>query len=141
MSLIFWDTHLFVYWMEEHARFGEKVGWIRRRMLERGDQLCTSALTIGELLAGPYARKQDELIDRYKAALAPPHVEILPFTSETADEYARIRIDRTIAPADAMQLACAAQARVDLFLTNDRRLCGKTVPGIQFIADLGIDFL
>jgi predicted nucleic acid-binding protein len=110
-------------------------------MLERGDQLCTSALTIGELLAGPYARMQHKLAERYKTALAPPQVEILAFTSETADQYARIRSDRTVAPADAIQLACAAQAQVDLFLTNDRRLCGKTIPGIQFIADLGIDFL
>jgi len=141
MSLIFWDTNLFVYLMEDHPRFGDKVGWIRRRMLERRDQLCTSALTIGELLAGPYARKQDKLADRYKAALAPPHLDILPFTSETADHYARIRTDRTIAPADAIQLACAAQAQVDLFLTNDRRLSGKTVPGIQFISDLEINFL
>lgn len=141
MSLIFWDTNLFVYWMEEHRQWCDKVGWIRRRMLERGDQLCTSALTIGELLAGPYARKQHKLAERYKAALAPPQVEILPFTSETADHYAHIRTDRTLAPADAMQLACAAQAQVDLFLTNDRRLCGKTIPGIQFIADLEINFL
>jgi hypothetical protein len=33
-------------------------------------------------------------------------------------------------------LACAAQAKVDLFLTNDKRLLGKFVAGIQFIATL-----
>jgi predicted nucleic acid-binding protein len=39
-------------------------------------------------------------------------------------------------PADAIHLACAAQAGTDLFLTNDKRLVGKFVPGIQFIAGL-----
>jgi hypothetical protein len=33
-------------------------------------------------------------------------------------------------------LACAAQAGTDLFLTNDKNLLGKNVPGIQFIASL-----
>jgi hypothetical protein len=30
---------------------------------------------------------------------------------------------------------------VDLFLTNDRRLARKNIPGIQFIADLSFDYL
>jgi hypothetical protein len=33
-------------------------------------------------------------------------------------------------------LACAAEAGVDLFLTNDRRLKGRSIPGIQFLAGL-----
>jgi hypothetical protein len=35
-----------------------------------------------------------------------------------------------------IHLASAAQAGTDLFLTNDRSLVGKIVPGIQFIAML-----
>ena len=141
MSLIFWDTNLFVYLMEDHAQFGAKVNRIRTHMLQRQDQLCTSALTLGEVLAGPYRREDGQLANRYKAALRPPHCELLPFTRETADHYARIRARTGVRPADAMQLACAAQAGVDLFLTNDDRLRGLTVPGIQFIAGLDINVL
>jgi predicted nucleic acid-binding protein len=65
----------------------------------------------------------------------------LCLVDSTADHFARIRADRSIASADAIQLACAAQARVDLFLTNDRRLARRTIPGIQFIADLSFDYL
>jgi hypothetical protein len=60
----------------------------------------------------------------------------LPFDLETADHYARIRAAFEVSPADAMHLAAAAQAGTDLFLTNDNRLVGKFVPGIQFIASL-----
>lgn len=141
MSLIFWDTNVFVYLMEDHPQFSKKVLGIRTRMLERKDRLCTSALTVGELLAGPYVRQDERLAQRYRSVLAPPNLQILAFTAETADHYARIRVDRTISPADAIQLACAAEARVDLFLTNDRRLNRKTIPGIQFIADLETAFL
>lgn len=141
VSLVFWDTNLFIYWMEDHPAFADRIGEIRRKMLVRKDRLSTSALTIGEILAGPLARGDEDLANRYKALLAPPQVEILPFDAGTAEHYARIRCDRTIPPADAIQLACAAAAGVDLFLTNDRRLHGKVIEGIQFISGLDASVL
>ena len=141
MSLIFWDSMIFVYWIEQHPHFTSRVDSIRQRMWERKDQLWTSTLTLGELLSGPHAKGDLELARRYKELLARPLVQTVPFTEEAAEHFARIRADRSIAPADAIQLACAAQARVDLFLTNDRRLARKTIPGIQFIADLSFDYL
>ncbi|MCP5117078.1 MAG: PIN domain-containing protein [bacterium] len=141
MTRVFWDTNLFVYLLEEHEEFGERVVAIRERMIERGDQLCTSAMTLGELLVGPYLRQQAALAHLYRETLKPPNVEVLSFTPATSEIYARIRVDRGIRPADAIQLACAAQAGVDLFLTNDRRLAGKIVPGIQFMGDLNVNIL
>jgi predicted nucleic acid-binding protein len=141
VSLIFWDTMIFVYWIEQHPDFTSRVDEIRRRMWERKDQLCTSTITLGQVLSGPYAKGDLDLSRRYKELIARPLVQTIPFTEETAEHFARIRADRSIAPADAMQLACAAQARVDLFLTNDRRLARKAIPGIQFIADLSFDYL
>lgn len=56
-------------------------------------------------------------------------------------KYATIRHDRSIKAPDAIQLACAAQAGVDLFITNDDRLSRAVVPGIQFITSLERAFL
>jgi predicted nucleic acid-binding protein len=50
--------------------------------------------------------------------------------------YAAIRRDRRLKAPDAIQLASAASAGADLFVTNDARLQGKHVPGIQFIVSL-----
>ena len=136
MSLVFWDTNLFIYFVEPHPEFFPIVKGIRRRMRQRHDRLCTSTLTLGETLAAPLAEGNRFLADRYRAVLRPPTVEILPFTLECAEQYARIRADRTIGRSDAIQLACAAHAQVDLFLTNDRRLRGRSIPGIQFLAGL-----
>ena len=61
MSLVFWDTMLFVYLVEENPQFHRRVSGIRTRMLDRGDRLCTSVLTLGELLALPYAHGSQEL--------------------------------------------------------------------------------
>lgn len=141
MSIVFWDTMLFVYLIEEQPVFADRVEGLRLRILDRDDQLVTSAMTLGELLAGTSAQMDTRVAELYRKALAPPFCQVLPFTVETAEHYGAIRVDRTILPADAIQLACAAQAKVDLFLTNDRRLSRKVIPGIQFIADLNFDYL
>lgn len=141
MSRIYWDTMLFIYWLENNPQYAKRVGAIRVRMRERGDQLITSAFTFGEILAGPYRSGADKIADEAKRLLRSAVSEIVPFTFETADHYARIRGTLGLPPADSIHLACAAQAGTDLFLTDDKSLIGKMVPGIQFIASLDTQLL
>jgi len=60
----------------------------------------------------------------------------MPFEEKAAWAYARRRAKRSLRLPDTMQLACAATAGTDLFITNDARLLSKQVPGIQFIVPL-----
>jgi predicted nucleic acid-binding protein len=137
VSRIYWDTMLFIYWLEENPQFGKRVDAIWSRMQERNDQLITGALALGEVLAGAYKRGANEdRIQKVKDAFEASVSEIVPFTAETADVYGRIKGSLNIPSADAIHLACAATAGTDLFLTNDKNLVGKVVPGIQFIAGL-----
>lgn len=136
MSRIYWDSMLFIYWLENNPQFAKRIGAIHSRMQERNDELITSAFTFGEVLAGPYRVGADKIADESKRLLQEVVYKVLPFTMEVADRYARIRGKLGIAPADAIHLSCAAQAGTDLFLTNDRGLVGKIVPGIHFIASL-----
>jgi predicted nucleic acid-binding protein len=140
MSRIYWDSMLFIYWLEESPVFANRVAVLRERMRERQDELLTSAFTLGEVLAGAY-RKSAPAVDDVCAALLSILSEVVPFTEETADHYARIRGRTGIAPPDAIHLACAAAARTDLFLTNDKNLVGRVIPGIQFIAGIDSDVL
>jgi uncharacterized protein len=135
MSRVFWDTNLFIYLFEDYGDFSKEVAGLRQRMISRGDQLFTSTLTLGEVLVKPAEKGDGELQRAYLQALTVAAV-MLPFDQETAEHYAMIRQDRTIKAPDAIQLACAAQARIDLFITNDDHLKGKVVSGIQFIASL-----
>jgi len=141
VSRIYWDTMLLIYWLEDNPQFAKRVGAIRARMEDRQDRLITSAFTLGEILAGVYRRGADQLAAETKRLLESEIAEVIPFTNETADHFARIRGKLGVPPADAIHLACAAQARADLFLTNDLNLVGKFVPGIQFIASLDSDVL
>ncbi len=135
MSRIFWDTNLFIYLLEDYGKLSKAVAELRRNMLQRGDQLLTSALTLGEILVKPAEEGNDELCRKYEEAITRVSL-VLPFDLKAARLYASIRCDRSVRAPDAVQLACAAGAVVDLFVTNDRRLQKKQVDGIQFIVSL-----
>ncbi|MFY9909113.1 MAG: PIN domain-containing protein [Candidatus Sulfotelmatobacter sp.] len=142
MSRIYWDTMLFIYWLEENPRFGKRVDEIWSRMQERNDQLITGALALGEVYAGAYKQGANkERIQAVKAALEDAVSEVIPFTVETAVVFGQIKGSLNIASAGAIHLACAASAGTDLFLTNDKNLVGKVIPGIQFIAGLDSNIL
>lgn len=135
MSRIFWDTNLFIYLFEEYGPLSKAAGELRQKMLERGDQLLTSTLTLGEILVKPTERGNISLCAKYKAALSAASL-LVPFDVRAAKIYAALRTDRSLRAPDAIQLACGASAGIDLFVTNDARLQGKQVDGIQFIVPL-----
>jgi predicted nucleic acid-binding protein len=136
MSRIYWDTMLFVYWLEQHEQYYPLVQHIVERMDQRQDRLLTSAFTVGEVLTGPKKSGHESATQRFREFFQESSMELVPFTAAAAEHYAEVRARNRISPSDALHLACAAEAGIDLFLTNDRRLHGITVPGIQFIADL-----
>ncbi len=136
MSRIYWDTMLFVYWLEDHPVYFARVQQIYDRMQQRQDVLCASAFTLGELLTGPLKRGVPEAAAGIRTFFASSAIDVTPFTAETAERYAQIRASQRVSPADAIHLACAAQAGTDLFLTNDHRLRDLVIPGIHFIAGM-----
>lgn len=135
MSRVFWDSNLFIYLLEDNGALSNETAALRQRMLERGDHLFTSTFTLGEVLVKPTERRDERFKQAYLDAFTTA-ANLIPFDRETAIQYAYIRQDRTIKAPDAIQLACASRARVDLFITNDGRLKGKVIPGIQFVVQL-----
>lgn len=122
--------------MEDEGPRAERVAEIRLGMQQRGDHLYTSALVAGELLVRPVEAGAFDLERAYLRLFRDPAISILPFDLNAASAYARIRADRSIHAPDAIHLACAAAAEIDLFITNDDRLSRKVVPGIKFISSL-----
>jgi predicted nucleic acid-binding protein len=133
VTRVFWDTNLFIY-LFEGGEFAARVRDVRSRMLARGDQLLTSALTLGELLVKPHDKGEAAVRD-HETTLR-QIAAILPFDAACSRRYAAIRADRTIKAPDAIQLACAAAGNTDLFITNDDRLSRKHVPDVKFITSL-----
>jgi predicted nucleic acid-binding protein len=136
MASIFWDSMLFVYLIEDHPEFARKVRRLGEHCGEHGHSIVTSALTLGELLVAPKKTGDEARAQAFRRALQPP-VRLISFGAGAAERYAAIRASLTVTPADAIQLACAAEAGASVFVTNDRKLTGKRAPGIDFI--IGLD--
>jgi predicted nucleic acid-binding protein len=137
MARVFWDTNLFIYLFEDNAEWAPRVIDVRRKMLARRDELITSWLTVGEVLTKPRESGNAILEKSYLNFFSGGSIELIPFGQEAAKRYAEIRSHDRIRPADAIQLACAAAAGTDLFVTNDARLSRLVVAGVTFIT--GID--
>jgi predicted nucleic acid-binding protein len=95
--------------------------------------------TVGEVLTGLYKREALEIASQVREAFRSPQIELISYTAETADSYARIRAGHRVSPADAIHLASAGTVGVDLFLTNDHRLQSLAIPGIHFIAGMDVN--
>jgi predicted nucleic acid-binding protein len=136
VSRIYWDTMLFVYWLEDREPYSGRIESIYARMLERGDRLFTSTFALGELLVGPRkigdSQVERKILDFFEGG----EVGLLPFDHVAADRYGSIRATTNVSPADAIHLACASGAGIDLLLTNDRKVRNLTVANIQFIDGL-----
>jgi predicted nucleic acid-binding protein len=141
MSRIFFDTNLFIYLLEDSGERASKVSGILERISGRRDELLTSTLTLAEVLVKPLSIGDIVWADRYEKLLNTPGVSLLAFDRASARIYAQLRQDKTLKPSDAIQLSCAANAKCDLFITNDERLSRKIVPGIQFITSMDRAFI
>ena len=141
MSRIYWDTMLFIYLIEEHPTYVDRLKRLLSRMQLRGDRLCSSAFGLGEVLVGARQRNDERLAEAIRTEMRPPHVELIPFDAAAAEHYADVRARHRTTPPDSIHLACAAAAGVDLFLTNDVALTRLDVRGIRFIAGLDAPML
>ncbi len=135
MSKVFFDTNVFIYMLEGIEPNRSRMLEIRKRMLNRGDRIVTSAMTLGEVLVRPTKLGQTSLIEQYDRAIRTT-AQVVSFDTSVAWRYASLRATHTIRSADAIQLACAAHFGVDLFITNDKNLHKLNIPGIGFIAPL-----
>ena len=124
VSRIFWDTNLFIYLIEDQGKHEEKVAALLKRMIEREDDLLTSALTLGEVLVKPMETGNADLMQSYEQMIV-LDATVVPFDLHAAPKFAEIRQDRSIKTPDAIQLACASAANTDLFIANDDRLSKK----------------
>ena len=135
MSKVFWDTNPYIYLFDGASPFNQSARDLRKRMIERRDELLTSTMTLGEVQAGPRRAGNPVVAQQLRDAIRQTS-RILPFDEAAADLYAELRQNPAIKPPDAIQLACAAVAGVELFITNDAALHKLTIRGIHFICSM-----
>lgn len=134
MSRIFWDTMLFIYLMDDHPLYAARVRELLDRSYRRGDSLYTSYLALGEIAAGG-AKSPAQKGLAIRSTIEEMGFSFLSFDGGAVEPFSLLRGVQKLPVADSIHLSCAASARMDLFLTGDKRLWRLDVPGIHFIAD------
>jgi uncharacterized protein len=135
VSRVFWDTMLLIYLLEGDPAFRPRADALLARSRRRGDSLFTSCLAVGESMAGVERFDQPLKAAAVRETLEEIGFRFLPFDAGAMKPFSLLRGREKLKVADAIHLACAASAGIDLFLTGDEQLTRLNVPGIQFIAD------
>lgn len=141
MSRVCWDTMLLIYLLEGNPAFRPRADALLARSRSRGDSLFTTCLAVGELMAGVERFDQPIKAAAVRETLDEIGFRLLPFDAKAVRPFSLLRGREKLRVADAIHLACAASAGIDLFLTGDDRLTKLDVPGIQFIADFNAGIL
>ncbi|GGH13223.1 type II toxin-antitoxin system VapC family toxin [Silvibacterium dinghuense] len=135
MSRIYWDTMMLIYILEDHPKHRLRMAHLLKRAYERGDRLYTSYLALGEIMAGSSKSKDEGRRKLIRATLDEMGFVYLPFDEGAVEPFSELRATHKLKAPDAIHLACAASAGIDLFLTGDKQLHRLHIQGIQFIAD------
>lgn len=117
------DTNLFIYFIENHPRYGSWCSSLFD-LIERGhNPAVTSIVTMLELLVQPYRDQKEELAQKIFALVSSyPGIEWVPVTMNVADRAAELRGRYRLSTPDAIQLATAIGHRATRFYGNDRSL-------------------
>ncbi len=129
------DTNVFIYFLEDHPRYGSWCASLFDR-IERGQNpSVTSTVTLLELLVQPYREQKEELAQKiFALASTYPKLEWVPVTMNLADHAAELRAHYRLSTPDAIQLATAIGHKATRFYGNDRSL--RRVKEIEcFIVD------
>jgi len=117
------DTNVFIYFLEDHPRYG---AWCASLfdLVERGQNAAvTSTVTLLELLVQPYRDHKEELAQKiYALTSTYPKIEWVPLTMNLADRAAELRARYRLSTPDAIQLATAIRHEAVRFYGNDRGL-------------------
>jgi predicted nucleic acid-binding protein len=117
------DTNLFIYFLEDHPRYGSWCASLFDLIEQGRNPAVTSTITLLELLVLPYRDQKDELAQQiFALASSYPKLEWMPVTMNVADRAAELRARYRLSTPDAIQVATAIDHNATCFYGNDRSL-------------------
>lgn len=117
---IYFDANVFIYLLEGFPPAQAQLSILANLIENHEIQVCTSELTIAELLVKPYAKKAnvDTYLELFRAA---QWLEALPIGKEILIQAAKMRAyKKSLHLPDAIHLATALYHQCDGIISNDR---------------------
>lgn len=124
----YWDSDCFLGWLQAEDGKIDPCRQVLGLAANGGVEIITSALTIAEVLHlrghQPIpADKRQQVIDFFKLSYIIP----MSITRRIAEDSRDLVWDHGIDPKDALHVATAIKAKVDVFNTFDRPLIDKSL--------------
>jgi predicted nucleic acid-binding protein len=117
------DTSIFIYFLEDSARYGP-LAQITINGIEKGKwQGVTSTITLMEITVRPWQLGLESVAREYEAILVHfPNLSLVDIDRNVARAAAQLRAKYNVTPPDALQVAASISFGAKAFLTNDKRL-------------------
>ena len=123
----YWDSDCFLGWLLDEADKVDGCGQVLAAAEEGRVMIFTSTLTIAEVLhlkgRPRIDASQRQTVGKF---FDRPYIVPVPLMREIAELARDLHWDQGIAPKDAVHVASAFSARLELLNTFDRGLLGKT---------------
>ncbi len=136
-SSIFLDTAPFIYLLENHPVFCQKVGDFIAEGANEDATFQTSVLTYAEYCIQPERRGQPELIRELEDLFGSFGIVPAPVSLDIATTSYRLRAKyRFLHGMDSLQVATALVLGASVFFTNDRKLKGVQEIRVVLVSEL-----
>jgi predicted nucleic acid-binding protein len=117
------DTNVFIYFLEDHPRYGAWCAALFDRLERRRTAAITSTVTLLELLVQPYRQQKEDLAHKIFALTTTyPNLVWMPVGVEVADRAAELRARYRLDTPDAIQVATALVHKAMRLYGNDQAL-------------------
>jgi len=117
-ALLLIDTAPIIYVLEDHAKLAGRYRPLFEAHAAGDLRFAISAITITEVLTGPFQSGDEALARRYRAVLET--WQIVPLDAGIAETAARLRATLRLKIADAVQAASALAIDAAALVTHDR---------------------
>jgi predicted nucleic acid-binding protein len=126
------DTAVFIYLIEENARYLPLILPLFLAADAGERMLVTSALTLLEVLVIPYRVGDSNLAQQYERLLTRSRgIRVVDISREQLRAAAQLRAVTGIKTPDALQITAALADECKTLVTNDRRL--PKIPGLRVL--------
>lgn len=129
---VYVDTDAFVYFLERHPVFYERVLPLFEAAAQGSLQLVTSELTVAELLVQPYKMGRADIAATYRRFLKDEGlIDLVPVSMNVLESAAASRAALGGSLADAIHVASASLSDCAAFVTNDHGI--RSAPPLKII--------
>lgn len=132
LEIVYLDTNFWIYYLENHPKFGKVCQNFLKRCLNDRTTIITSALTLTEIFVLPIKESNIPLIQTYHQLFSLPNIQIIDINQAIAFEASKIRATYNFSTPDCLHLSTAIIKKCQLFVSDDDDL--KKIKDIKVIS-------